>query len=205
VQFEVAFSVQSNSLSVVLLIVRITIKVINEWFCRVQCILVRLYSPKHELKDKQWFEERCEYTHVHSSSRKGECGSLCRGWSITRNVVQNVLLRCLFEPQTPQYFFFNWRAPQQMLRTHRSLKAYCTTLWWRWLIFFSVFPSNGAPVELNWLGKTEVLGEKYVAVPLCPPQIPHGRTRDRTWASAVIGWRLTAWVMARPNSLILIK
>jgi hypothetical protein len=29
-------------------------------------------------------------------------------------------------------FFLWWRAPQQMLRTHRSLKAYCTTLWWRW-------------------------------------------------------------------------
>jgi hypothetical protein len=25
-----------------------------------------------------------------------------------------------------------------MLRTHRSLEAYCATLWWRWLIF-SVF------------------------------------------------------------------
>jgi hypothetical protein len=33
------------------------------------------------------------------------------------------------------------------------------TLWWRWLVFF-VFPSNGAPVEWNWQGKTEVLGEK---------------------------------------------
>jgi hypothetical protein len=26
--------------------------------------------------------------------------------------------------------------------------------------FFSVFPSNGAPVEWNWQGKTEVLGKK---------------------------------------------
>jgi hypothetical protein len=34
-------------------------------------------------------------------------------------------------------------------------------------------------------GKTEVLGEKPVPVPLCPPQIPHGLTRDRTRASAV--------------------
>jgi hypothetical protein len=33
-------------------------------------------------------------------------------------------------------------------------------------------------------GKTEELGEKPVPVPLCPPQIPHGLTRDRTRASA---------------------
>jgi hypothetical protein len=66
--------------------------------------------------------------------------------------------------------------------------------------FFFIFPCNGAPVELNWQGKTEVLGgggEKPVPVPLCPPQIPHGLTRDRTRASAVRGWRLTVWAMAR--------
>jgi hypothetical protein len=27
-------------------------------------------------------------------------------------------------------------------------------------------------------GKTEVLGEKLAAVPLCPPQIPHAQTWD---------------------------
>jgi hypothetical protein len=58
------------------------------------------------------------------------------------------------------YRFFLWRAPQQMLQTHRSLEAYCTTLWWRWLVFFFVFPCNGAPVEWNWQGKTEVLWGK---------------------------------------------
>jgi hypothetical protein len=63
---------------------------------------------------------------------------------------------------------------------------------------FFIFPSNGAPVELNWHGKTEVLGEKPVPVPLCPPQIPHGLTWDQTGASAVGGRRLTAWAMARP-------
>jgi hypothetical protein len=31
---------------------------------------------------------------------------------------------------------------------------------------------NGAPVEWNWQGNTEVRGEKPVPVPLCPPQIP---------------------------------
>jgi hypothetical protein len=45
-----------------------------------------------------------------------------------------------------------------MLRTHRSLKASCATLWWRWKndLFFFIFPCNGAPVEWNWQGKTEV-------------------------------------------------
>jgi hypothetical protein len=33
-------------------------------------------------------------------------------------------------------FFLWWRAPQQMLRTHHSLKAFCATLWWRWAVFF---------------------------------------------------------------------
>jgi hypothetical protein len=82
-------------------------------------------------------------------------------------------------------FFFLWRrASQQMLRTHRSLEAYCATLWLRW--------SNGALVEWKWQGKP-------VPVPLCPPQIPHGLTWDRTRFSAVRGRRLTAWAMARPR------
>ena len=41
-------------------------------------------------------------------------------------------------------------------------------------------------------GKTEVLGEKPVPVPLCTPQIPHGLTQDRTRASVVRGRQLTA-------------
>jgi hypothetical protein len=64
--------------------------------------------------------------------------------------------------------------------------------------FFFVSPCNGAPVEWNWEGKPEALGEKPVPVPLCPPQIPHGLTRHRTRASEVKGWRLTAWTIARP-------
>jgi hypothetical protein len=61
------------------------------------------------------------------------------------------------------------------------------------------FPSNGARVEQNWQGKTEVLGEKPVLLPLCPPQISHGLTWDRTRASAVRGRRLTAWAMTLPS------
>jgi hypothetical protein len=41
-------------------------------------------------------------------------------------------------------------------------------------------------------GENRQLGEKPVPVPLCPPQISHRLTRDRTRASAVRGRRLTA-------------
>jgi hypothetical protein len=34
------------------------------------------------------------------------------------------------------------------------------------MISFFIFPCNGAPVEWKWQGKTEVLGEKPVLVPL---------------------------------------
>jgi len=32
------------------------------------------------------------------------------------------------------------------------------------------------------MGETDVLGEKPVLVPFCPPHISDGLTRDRTWA-----------------------
>jgi hypothetical protein len=96
--------------------------------------------------------------------------------------------------------FFLWRnAPQQTLRTHRSLKAYCATLWWR-LLVFSVFPCI---MENRWneidRGKPKYSGGGGGGPgpgPSCPPQIPHGLPRDRTRASAVRGRRLTAWAMA---------
>jgi hypothetical protein len=83
-----------------------------------------------------------------------------------------------------------------------------TTMMMMTMIIFYPFPSNGTPVEWNWQGKTEVLGEKPVhhcPVPLCPPQIPHGLRRDRTRPSAVGGRRLTAWAMARPYKEVTLK
>jgi hypothetical protein len=41
-------------------------------------------------------------------------------------------------------------------------------------------------------GNRSTRGKKPVPVPLCPPQIPHGLTRDRTRASEVGGRRLTS-------------
>jgi hypothetical protein len=95
--------------------------------------------------------------------------------------------------------FFQWRrAPQQTLRTHRSLKSFCATIWWRWWLFFILFQV----VEHGWneidRGKPKYSGKKPVPVPLCPPQIPPESTWEGTRASAVEGRRLTAWAMARP-------
>jgi hypothetical protein len=99
--------------------------------------------------------------------------------------------------------FFLRRATQQKLRTHRSLKAYCATLWWRWRERWSVFLFFQV-MEHRWnendRGQPKYSGEKPVPAPLCPPQIPHWMTQDRTRASAVGGRRLTAWAMARPCS-----
>jgi hypothetical protein len=95
--------------------------------------------------------------------------------------------------------FLLWRAPQQKLRTHRSLVGLLCNPMRKIMKLFLLFHFNGAPVEWNWQGKTEVLGEKPVPVPLCPPQIPHGLTLDRNRASSVRVRRLTAWAMARPR------
>jgi hypothetical protein len=42
---------------------------------------------------------------------------------------------------------------------------------------------------------------KPAPVPLCPPQIPHDLTLDRTRAAAVGSRQLTAWAMAWPSSI----
>jgi hypothetical protein len=85
---------------------------------------------------------------------------------------------------------FFWRAPQQILRTHRNREGLLCNPVMKMIRFFLLFHFNGAPVEWNWQGKTDVLREKPVPVPL----------RDRTRASAVRARRLTAWAMARPTS-----
>jgi hypothetical protein len=50
----------------------------------------------------------------------------------------------------------------------------------------------------NLMMKTQMIIIIFVPVPLCPPQIPRGLTRDRNRASALGGRRLTARTMARP-------
>jgi hypothetical protein len=51
--------------------------------------------------------------------------------------------------------------------------------------FFSFSHFNAVPVKSNRQGKIEVLGFKTLPVSLCPPQIPHGSTRDRNMAAVV--------------------
>jgi hypothetical protein len=51
-------------------------------------------------------------------------------------------------------------------------------------------------------GESEVLGEKPVLVPLCPPQILQGLVMDWTWTSMVWGRWLTAWVMTQPYVML---
>lgn len=53
-------------------------------------------------------------------------------------------------------------------------------------------------VEWYWQEKTQVLGEKYVLAPLCPPQISYALTRDFTRTSEVSARRLTVRSMAWP-------
>jgi hypothetical protein len=108
---------------------------------------------------------------------------------------------CSFLTSPLLLFFIYWRAPQQMLRSHRSLEGLLCKPVMK-VKYFSAFPFNGVLMEWNGQGKTEVFGEKPVPLQLCPPQIPHGLTRDRTWASAVRDRRLTAQSMARPTSAL---
>jgi hypothetical protein len=41
------------------------------------------------------------------------------------------------------------------------------------------------------IGKTEVLIENLVSVPLCLSEMPHGLAWGQTWAPATTGWQLT--------------
>jgi hypothetical protein len=74
---------------------------------------------------------------------------------IYRNLVLSIICFCTKIKMNFLRFiiiFVWWRiAPQQKLRTHRSLKAYCATLMMKMkrkmVSFCSIFPWNGAPVE----------------------------------------------------------
>jgi hypothetical protein len=95
--------------------------------------------------------------------------------------------------------FFLRRAPQRMLRTHRSPKAYCATLWWRWrerwvFKFFQVMEHRWNAINR---GKP-----KYSGKSLSQFHFVHDKSHVY-WPGiepgpAVGGRRLTAWAMARP-------
>jgi len=58
----------------------------------------------------------------------------------------------------------------------------------------------GALVEWYWQGETEVLGEKPVTVPLCPPPNSHVLNWDQDRVSALKGRRQSAWPLSKTNS-----
>jgi hypothetical protein len=89
-----------------------------------------------------------------------------------------------------KYLFFSWRwgGSDPSVDAYLRYILHIPQMIWVWR----------ATVEWYWQGKAEELGEKPVPVSLCPPQIPHGLTRERTRTSAERGRRLTTWAMARP-------
>jgi hypothetical protein len=87
-----------------------------------------------------------------------------------------------------------------MLRTHRSLQAYCATLWWRCLVysFFRVMEHRWNEIDR---GKPKHSGKNLSQCYLS--------TTNPTWTdprsnpgSGVRGRQLTAWAMARPQWVI---
>jgi hypothetical protein len=143
-------------------------------FLSVYFPICPLYRPPslHQLEDAWWM-----------MNWKERCHGMINVWNL--QWLKNI---------TPGHSFFLCSTCYGSTATFRLIVQTCDEDG-----FFFVFPCNGAPVERNWRRKTEVLAEKTVPVPLCPPQIPHRLTRNRTRASAVRGRRLTAWAMARPG------
>jgi hypothetical protein len=76
-------------------------------------------------------------------------------WSVTE--LSALFIGHIFMKDATQGFFCSEGAPQLMLRTHRSLKAYCATpvMKMKMRRFLPSFTSNVAPVEWNWQGKTD--------------------------------------------------
>jgi len=103
----------------------------------------------------------------------------------------------------------NWSTGRETLYSVgvRWMNGYGTLVEWYWQWNAEVLGEKNYIVWVvgKWMGmehwwngtdgKTEVLGEKPVTVPLCPPQISHGLTWFWTQASAVTGRRLMAWAM----------
>jgi hypothetical protein len=96
----------------------------------------------------------------------------------------------------------------------------CTKLKEFLFVFIYLFLFSWGEVRLSPLGTSATVGLLYqlrmtdeygmridrenrhtrrkpAPMPLCPPQIPHDLTRDRTRAVAVESWQLIAWAMTR--------
>ena len=100
-------------------------------------------ESKERLQDSKWAEVFC----------RSHTGLVVEADGIIPTSVENQTI----EVQATAVFFWR-RAPQQKLLTHRSLKAYCATLWWRWLVFsfFLVMEHRWNEIDR---GKSKYLGK----------------------------------------------
>jgi hypothetical protein len=93
----------------------------------------------------------------------------------------------------PIFFFFSfsgWGEPESTWYVGHCwpiVLAPDDRWWWLWSSWWNE----------DWQRKPKY-SEKTCPSALCPPQIPHDLTWDRTRAAAVGSQRLTAWAMARP-------
>ena len=112
--------------------------------------------------------------------------------------IYNKISSCIFPLCV---FFLYWRAPQQMLRKHRSLEVYCATCDEDDKVF-SAFPFWWNTGGLKLTGENRSTRRKT-----CPSATLS--TINPTWtdpgsnpASAVRGRRLTTWARARPSTCV---
>jgi hypothetical protein len=97
---------------------------------------------------------RCQYNHYESQNMCSPWlywgyGKMSRGWwgwrleRLSTLFIVNSLRSSPAHMIQPKVLvttsFFVVKGPQQMLRTHRSLKSYCATLWWRFFFFLPFF------------------------------------------------------------------
>jgi hypothetical protein len=126
--------------------------------------------------------------HSHEQPNDIKAAKLLGHW-VTMNAPKCTLYHEM-SIRAPSFFL---RAPQQTLRTHRSLEASCATLWWRWRWWWLfLFASNG----MKLTGENRSTQRKT-----CPSATLS--IRNPTRASAVGDRRLTAWAMAWPWHLAL--
>jgi hypothetical protein len=117
-------------------------------------VFIRTYKDKNFCLWTQHFDRRCVCNYL--VMQKSQFDEFCGLWQIVVSWVSYSTLGTQQETRKRQDFL---RAPQQMLRAHCSLEGLLCNPVIK-MIFLFVFPSNGAPVEWNWQGKTEVLGWK---------------------------------------------
>jgi hypothetical protein len=99
----------------------------------------------------------------------------------------NLVFRC-----QASFSFLGWGETESTWYVVQYL-AYCTSPGW-----YSIYECGVVSGMRIGRGNGSTR-RKPAPVPLCPPQIPHDLTWDRTRAAEVESRRLIAWAMARPG------